>query len=94
MLSPLRAAAGDYTVAVWNGDVRIVSGLGGLKIDPWSFLLPLRPLVWTCALTALFGVTAVLQVLSSCLPVKALSFRPVRVLLQQGESSEAVLNTF
>ncbi|KAK8384922.1 hypothetical protein O3P69_014469 [Scylla paramamosain] len=83
MLSPERAAAGDYTVAVWNGDVRIVSGLGGLQIDPWGFMLPFTPLVWEGALTALLGVTAVLQVLSSCLPGKALCFSPVRVLLQQ-----------
>ncbi|XP_063884887.1 glutamate receptor ionotropic, delta-2-like [Scylla paramamosain] len=91
MLSPVRAAAGDHTTTIWTGNVKMVSGLRGLKINPWGFLLPLTPLVWTATLTALFGVLSVLQLLSSCLPDKTLcrggwsanTFSPVRVLLQQ-----------
>ena len=93
MLSPERAAAGDYTAAVWNGDVRIVSGLGRLKIDPWGFLLPFTPLVWTGALITLIWLTAVLQVFSSFLPGKVLCFNPVRILLQQGKVLGTKLNS-
>ncbi|XP_063884803.1 glutamate receptor 1-like [Scylla paramamosain] len=98
MLSPARAAIIDYTVAVWTGDLRMVSGLRGLKIDPWGFLLPLTPLVWAVTLTALVGILVVLQVLHFYLPGRSLhycgwaadTFSPVRVLLQQGETSGTV----
>ncbi|MPC71007.1 Glutamate receptor [Portunus trituberculatus] len=88
MLSPARAAATDYTLAVWTGDLRMVSGLRGLKIDPWGFLLPLSPLVWVVTMTALVGMLAVLQVLHFYHPSRSLlrcanTFSSVRVLLQQ-----------
>ncbi|MPC16864.1 Glutamate receptor 2 [Portunus trituberculatus] len=91
MLSPVRAAAGDHTTTIWTGNVKMVSGLRGLKVDPWGFLLPLTPLVWAATLTALFGVLWVLQLLSTCLRDKTLcrggwstnTFSSVRVVLQQ-----------
>ena len=91
MLSPARAAAVDYTLAVWTGDLRMVSGLRGLKIDPWGFLLPLTPLVWAATLTAFLGIFVVLQVLHFYLPSRSLrccvDFSSVRIFLQQGETS-------
>ena len=95
MISPVRAEAGDYTSAIWTGNLKIVSGLGGLQVDPWSFLLPLTPLVWAATLAASLGVFAVLLLVTVCLAGKtqkygrwfASTFGSVRVLLQQGEAS-------
>ncbi|KAK8384650.1 hypothetical protein O3P69_014312 [Scylla paramamosain] len=86
MLSPARAAAGDYTAMMWTGNVMILGGLGGLKIDPWGFLLPFTLIVWAAALTALLSVLALLEIFSFSLSSKTLhrgAFSPVRVLLQQ-----------
>ena len=92
MLSPVRAAAGDHTLAIWTGNVKMVSGLAGLRVDPWGFLLPLTPLVWVAIMAALLGVLTFIKLLSSCLPGKILgradwptnTFTSVRVILQQG----------
>ncbi|XP_045123998.1 uncharacterized protein LOC123511955 [Portunus trituberculatus] len=89
MLSPARAAAGDYTTVIYTGNVMILGGLGGLEIDPWGFLLPLTPVVWAASLMALLSVLALLKMFSLSLPTKMLNhgtLSPVRVLLQQGES--------
>ncbi|XP_045124004.1 uncharacterized protein LOC123511960 [Portunus trituberculatus] len=94
MISPVRAEAGDYTSAIWTGNMKIVSGLSGLQINPWGFLLPLTPLVWASTLAALLGVLTVLLFLTSCLSRKTKSCggwsantsSSVRVLLQQGEA--------
>ncbi|KAK8384964.1 hypothetical protein O3P69_014496 [Scylla paramamosain] len=95
VLSSVRAEAAQATTEYTQGGLRILSGLTGLKIDPWGFLLPLTPLVWAITLTALLGVLFVRQLLPSCLPGRSLlrcgwsanTFSPVRVLLQQGEAS-------
>lgn len=96
MLLPVRAEAGEHTTAIWTGNVKIASGLRGLKINPWSFLLPLTPLVWAATLAALLGVIAILQLLPSCLPKYNLhrngwyannGFSCIRVILQQGEGA-------
>ncbi|XP_045123997.1 uncharacterized protein LOC123511954 [Portunus trituberculatus] len=97
-LSPVRVAAADHTIPIWTGNMKMVSGLTGLKVDPWGFLLPLRSLVWTTTLIALLGVLAALQIFSSCLSNgmfcqnrwSANIFSPVRALLQQGESSGTI----
>lgn len=69
-------------------------------MDPWSFVLPLTPLVWTATLIALLVVFAVLQLFSSSLPGSDLGHNGqsasnalscVRVILQQGEASRTVL---
>ncbi|XP_063885579.1 probable glutamate receptor [Scylla paramamosain] len=91
VLSSVRAEAAQATTEYTQGGLRILSGLTGLKIDPWGFLLPLTPLVWAITLTALLGVLFVRQLLPSCLPGRSLlrcgwsanTFSPVRVLLQQ-----------
>ncbi|XP_063885587.1 ionotropic receptor 93a-like [Scylla paramamosain] len=91
MISPVRAEAGDYTSAIWTGNMKIVSGLSGLQIDPWGFLLPLTAIVWAATLAALLGVLAVLLLYTLCLPGKiqnrggwsANTSSSVRVLLQQ-----------
>ena len=102
VFSHVRYEAVDYTYALHHASVKILSGLSGQETDPWGFLLPLTPLVWTATLMALLGVLFALQVFSSCIPNsthKALcyeswfanNFSPVRVLLQQGEeASETV----
>lgn len=101
MLSSLRAKDGDYTAIIWTGSVKIASGLKGLKVDPWGFVLPLTPLVWSATLTALLGVLAVLQLLPSCPPNFTMlgsgglsgkkTFSCIRILLQQGDCMTSIL---
>ncbi|KAK8384784.1 hypothetical protein O3P69_014380 [Scylla paramamosain] len=99
-LNPARNEAVDPSAVYGIVEVRILSGLTGLKIDPWGFLLPLTPLVWAVTLAALLGVLFVLHLFPSCLPCRSLlrggwsanTFSPVRVLLQQGEASGTVLD--
>ncbi|XP_063885568.1 glutamate receptor ionotropic, kainate 5-like [Scylla paramamosain] len=102
IMTLVRKQAADPSTTFYHGNVRIVGGLAGLRVDPWSFMLPLTPLVWTATLTALLGVLAALQVFSSCMSNKthkvpcydswsANTFSPVRVFLQQGEASGTVL---
>ncbi|XP_045124016.1 glutamate receptor ionotropic, delta-2-like [Portunus trituberculatus] len=91
IISPVRREAVDHSTILRNGNLRILSGLSRLTIDPWGFLLPLTPLVWAVTLAALLGVLFVLQLFPSCLPDRSLlrggwsanTFSPVRVLLQQ-----------
>ncbi|XP_063884886.1 probable glutamate receptor [Scylla paramamosain] len=91
ILSPQRASITGYTTPVFFGNVKIVSGLGGLEIDPWGFLLPLTPLVWVSTLAALLVVVVVLKSFPSCLPGKTQgdgdlptnSFSSLRIILQQ-----------
>ncbi|KAK8384703.1 hypothetical protein O3P69_014345 [Scylla paramamosain] len=99
-LNPARNEAVDPSAVYGIVEVRILSGLTGLKIDPWGFLLPLTPLVWAVTLAALLGVLFVLHLFPTCLPCRSLlrggwsanTFSPVRVLLQQGEASGTVLD--
>ncbi|XP_045124017.1 uncharacterized protein LOC123511973 [Portunus trituberculatus] len=93
-ISQTRAEAVDFTMPLWTGRVRIVSGRGELETDPWGFLLPLTPLVWSATLISLAVVCAALLLPSSFLPGRVMSradFRSVRVLLQQGEASGTML---
>lgn len=96
VVSPIRREAVDPTTALHFGNLKILSGLGSLRVDPWSFLLPLSPLVWAAILIALLGVLAILQLLPSCQPdsmqgrsicAANSAFSCVRVILQQGEGS-------
>ncbi|XP_045124013.1 LOW QUALITY PROTEIN: glutamate receptor ionotropic, kainate 5-like [Portunus trituberculatus] len=98
----VRKQAADLSTTFYHGNVRIVSGLAGLRVDLWGFLLPLTPHVWTATLAALLGVLGALQVFSSCMPNRAYktlcqdswssnTFSSVRVLLQQGEAPDTVL---
>lgn len=101
MLLPVRVEAGEHTVAIWTGNVKMVGGLKGSKVNPWSFMLPLTPLVWAATLITLLGVFAVLQLLPSCHPGTTLgrgvwlannASSCIRVILQQGEVSWTVLS--
>ncbi|XP_063884804.1 uncharacterized protein LOC135113493 [Scylla paramamosain] len=100
-LSPVRVSAADYTVPFWTGSLKIVGGLGGVRIDQWGFLLPLTFLVWVCTLAALLGVL-VLLLIPFYLPDTKLgrggwsadTLNCVRVLLQQGEASRTTMKPF
>lgn len=101
MLSPSRAAVADYTFPLWTDNVKMVSGLRGLMVDPWSFLLPLTFLVWVVTLASLLGVFATLQMFPSCLPGRTLArddgwqehiLSCVRIILQQGKASRTMLS--
>lgn len=100
ILSSVRTEAADHTIQFHTGQARILSGIGGQKINPWSFLLPLKSLVWASTVIALLVVLVVLHLLPCCMSsIKEGSGQPasnafscVRVILQQGEVSGIVLS--
>ncbi|XP_050714184.1 glutamate receptor ionotropic, delta-2-like isoform X2 [Eriocheir sinensis] len=92
IISPVRRQAADHTTTFYYGNLRILSGLPGLNVDPWGFFLPLTPLVWAATLAALLGILAVHQILSLGTPGSKLgrgacptnnAFSYVRVIFQQ-----------
>ena len=94
----LRREVAEHTTVYAIQNLKILSGLTGLKVDPWGFLLPFKPLVWASTLTALLAVLAVQQVLMFTLPGRTSGrywavtiFNSVRVILQQGKVLEIVL---
>ena len=97
----MRVLAADYTVPFWTGSLKIVGGLGGVRIDQKGFLLPFTFLVWMCTLTALLAVL-LLMLIPSYLPDTKLSrsgwsadtLSCVRVLLQQGEATRTTIKYF
>lgn len=97
-----RHKAADSMWIYGSSQIRILSGLRGLKQNPWGFVLPVTPLVWAATLTALLGVLAVLQLFPSCLPGRTIGqggwsaynpFTCVRVILQQGKTSRALFDS-
>lgn len=100
MLSPARAAVAEYSIPIWTGTIKMVSGLRGLKVDPWGFLLPLKPMVWVATLSALLGILVVHLLISTSLPGWTLNSSGwpantsscVRVILQQGEATQIMLS--
>lgn len=91
IISPVRREAADHTTSLYDGNLKIISGLTGLKVNQWGFVLPLTPLVWAATLTALLGMLVILQWLPSCAMDNTVcrggwtAFSCVRVILQQGE---------
>ncbi|XP_045124130.1 probable glutamate receptor [Portunus trituberculatus] len=91
IINPQRYEAAQAAAPYSGSNIRILGGLKGLEMDPWGFLFPLTPLVWTVTLVMLVGVHFVLQVLPSCLLGKRLCSEAwlmdpshsMRVLLQQ-----------
>ncbi|XP_071545455.1 glutamate receptor-like [Panulirus ornatus] len=90
-VSATRAEVVDFTGPIMIDYWRIMGGRGRPEVNPWGFLLPLAPLVWTVILTALVVVPVIMFLLSSCISDKrhrqrdwvadCLTF--IRVLLQQ-----------
>nr|AGJ51191.1 olfactory ionotropic receptor IR4 [Panulirus argus] len=54
-LTAVRAEMVDYMGLVVDDALKIIGGLGRPEVDPWGFLLPLGPLVWTAILAAVLG---------------------------------------
>ncbi|XP_071535897.1 probable glutamate receptor [Panulirus ornatus] len=82
----------DFTREIMIDDHKLIARRGRPEVDPWGFLLPLKPLVWAVVLTALLMVPAVVFLFSSYSGLKSTStndqssnvmFTYVRVLLQQ-----------
>ncbi|XP_071547657.1 glutamate receptor U1-like [Panulirus ornatus] len=94
-LSLVRTQAVDYMRAFVDDSLKIIGGRGKPEVDPWGFLLPLGPLVWTSILTALLVVAGATSVFLYCYPQKAPQsdwytdsvFQYIRILLQQEYSS-------
>ncbi|XP_071540832.1 LOW QUALITY PROTEIN: probable glutamate receptor [Panulirus ornatus] len=91
-LSGVRAEMVDYMTLFVDDALKIIGGLGRPEVDPWGFLLPLGPLVWTAILAALLVVPGMVLLLLFCFPRKAPqrdtwqrndTFLYLRILLQQ-----------
>ncbi|XP_071540827.1 glutamate receptor U1-like [Panulirus ornatus] len=91
-ISATRAEVVDYVWAIISDSLRIMASRGIPEVDPWSFLVPLRPLVWGIVLVALMVVLAILLLMAAYSPGKIRShskrawedlFLYVRVTLRQ-----------
>ncbi|KAG7153933.1 Glutamate receptor-like 67, partial [Homarus americanus] len=82
----------DFTWPVMIQYSRIMGSRGLPEVDPWGFLLPLTPQVWTAILAVLLLLPVVIFLLSSFFSFKAVNqhtwtkaiFDLIRILLQQG----------
>lgn len=92
-----RAEVIDYTFPTLIESLGILAALDRPILNPWGFLLPLRPLVWAAVATALLCVLSVMLLLSWIPgevtgPDRWLSNTSscVRALFQQGENIKVV----
>ncbi|XP_071540834.1 LOW QUALITY PROTEIN: probable glutamate receptor [Panulirus ornatus] len=60
-----RAEVVDYVTPIVSDNLRILGGRGKPEVDPWSFVMPLAPLVWAAVLAALVVMLATAVLLSS-----------------------------
>ncbi|XP_069957610.1 glutamate receptor ionotropic, kainate 2-like [Cherax quadricarinatus] len=63
-MTATRTQAVDFTWPVLFDNTRVLAGQGKLEVDPWSFLLPLTPMVWTATLTTLLLLLPAAMLLS------------------------------
>ncbi|XP_042233738.1 probable glutamate receptor [Homarus americanus] len=86
-----RSEAVDFTWPLYYDNTKILAGLGRPEVNPWGFLLPLAPLVWTFILIALLLLPALMVMCSSYLFPKTHTlyvwltdaYEFIRVLLQE-----------
>ncbi|XP_045612759.2 probable glutamate receptor [Procambarus clarkii] len=72
-ISGVRAEVVDFTEPIVIEHIRILGARGRPEVDPWGFVFPLEPLVWTAILATLLILPLMVFLLSSCV-----SFRTVR----------------
>nr|XP_053652047.1 probable glutamate receptor [Cherax quadricarinatus] len=93
-MTATRTQAVDFTWPVLFDNTRVLAGQGKLEVDPWSFLLPLTPMVWTATLTTLLLLLPAAMLLSYlCFSQQRLlnfkliddSYNFLRILLQQSK---------
>nr|XP_053641796.1 uncharacterized protein LOC128695320 [Cherax quadricarinatus] len=90
-----RTEAVDFAWPLWMDSSGIVAALGRPEVDPWGFVLPLRPLVWVAILTAMLVMPSVIYLYSSCVSTTiyernswmSLTYGFIRILLQQDFSA-------
>ncbi|XP_071540849.1 probable glutamate receptor [Panulirus ornatus] len=96
-LSGVRAEVVDYMKVFVDDTIKIIGGLGRPEVDPWAFLMPLGPLVWTAILAALLVVPGMVLLLLHSFPPNTPQkgdwqieniFLYIRILLQQDFSPE------
>ncbi|KAG7159605.1 Glutamate receptor 3.1-like 3 [Homarus americanus] len=93
-ISASRAEVVDFTWPVSVSYSRIMAPRGRPEVDPWGFLLPLTPLVWTATMTALLVLSTTIFLLVTCLAQNNVNrtiwtvdvYGLIRVLLQQNIS--------
>nr|XP_045602623.1 probable glutamate receptor isoform X2 [Procambarus clarkii] len=84
-----RAEVVDFTspVGVYYG--RIMGRRGRPEVDPWNFIFPLRPVVWTATLATLLVLPLILSLLSVCTAIRSPgrwfddTFNFISIFLQQ-----------
>nr|XP_053641795.1 glutamate receptor ionotropic, delta-1-like [Cherax quadricarinatus] len=87
----IRSEVVDFSWPVNIDYLRILGGRGHQEVDPWSFLLPLTPLVWAATLAALLILSVMHYLLSSWFNYHAMkrhmsstdNLSYIRILLQQ-----------
>ncbi|XP_069951459.1 glutamate receptor ionotropic, delta-2-like [Cherax quadricarinatus] len=87
----IRSEVVDFSWPVNIDYLRILGGRGHQEVDPWSFLLPLTPLVWAATLAALLILSVMHDLLSSWFNYHAMkrhmsstdNLSYIRILLQQ-----------
>ncbi|KAG7162429.1 Glutamate receptor ionotropic, kainate 4-like 5, partial [Homarus americanus] len=97
IMSASRAEVVDFTWPFTVSSSRVMAPRGRAEVDPWGFLLPLAPLVWTAILTVLLVLSVVISLMASCLPRKFSNrsdwavdaYNLIRVLLQQDVSESS-----
>ncbi|XP_071526997.1 probable glutamate receptor [Panulirus ornatus] len=90
-ISSSRAEFVEFMWPIFIAYSWILAGRGRPEVDPWSFLLPLSPLVWTFILTALLAMATAVFLLTSYFTQGSDSprnknietFSLVRILFQQ-----------
>nr|XP_045587458.1 glutamate receptor ionotropic, kainate 4-like [Procambarus clarkii] len=65
-VSETRAAVVDFTEPFLTDSWRMLGARGRPEVDPWGFLFPLEPVVWTAILAALLVLPLTAFLMSSC----------------------------
>nr|XP_053632775.1 glutamate receptor ionotropic, delta-2-like [Cherax quadricarinatus] len=70
-ISATRAEVVDFTAPILIDYWRILGSRGRAEVNPWSFLMPLAPLVWAAIFTTLLALPSLICLLSSCVFVNS-----------------------
>nr|XP_045600623.1 glutamate receptor U1-like [Procambarus clarkii] len=65
-ISRLRAEIVDFTAPMFIDNLRILGARGRPEVNPWGFLFPLEPLVWSAILGALLVLPLTTLLMASC----------------------------
>lgn len=82
----------DYTTHLYSTAYEFIGLRKHPEVDPWGFLYPFTPLLWTTLLASLLIGSGLMVLFTSCLPLtmkeenhQSAVHNCLRVLLQQGK---------